>query len=168
MYVTRFVFLFIHQWTLGLLSPFRRCCYECDCTNSPLCPASDSLGYVPRSVHRLLWYCGFFSLLENHFWVPCPSDTSFVTLLLWLTGACVSSWWTLLPTGQPSLSSCLLFLSSQLCPRVWIWKISVQSQYFHWCALTLASSLVSWGLFLHIPTNEKVQLSNRWGTSQVI
>ena len=68
MYVTRFFFFCSFISELGLLSPFRRGCYECDCTNSPLCPASDSLWYVPRSVHRLLWYCGFFSLLGNHFW----------------------------------------------------------------------------------------------------
>lgn len=86
-----FFFLFIHHWTLGLLPPFRRGCYECDCPNSPLCLASDSLGYAPRSVRRLLWYCGSFSLLGNHFWYficdssalahgrVCPLMMDFVT-----------------------------------------------------------------------------------------
>ena len=72
MYVTRFVFLFLHQWTLELLSPFRCCCYECDCTNSPLCPASDSLGYVPRSV------TGFCVIVDSFLcWESLLSSLSF-------------------------------------------------------------------------------------------
>lgn len=69
-----------------------RGCYECDCPNSPCVFASDSLGYVPKVS------IGFCGIVDPFLCWGITSDTSFVTLLLWLMGVCplmmdfVTSW----------------------------------------------------------------------------
>ena len=68
-YIPRFVYLFICQWSLGLLPAFgycQWCHFECECTNVCLSPCFSSFGNIPRGGIARLYGNSIFKFLRNH------------------------------------------------------------------------------------------------------